>query len=236
MELVRAELALMAAALEVGGGEDGLWFLLASETCVPVVPCAQLLDRLKGDPRSRVAYRVAASRFDAEAERAVRAPVPPGAMVKCDQWVLLARPDLERVVAKSDLWPAFARVKASDEWFVGTCLGLDGAIDVSALRKADTLARAARQHEDLYGRRPAAKKTGMPPMPGPFDTGVVLQGRTAYCVRSFPTDPSPEALVWCQGVVAAARAEGCITARKFPAPISVAAWHAAVDDVHDGPK
>jgi hypothetical protein len=150
VELVRAALALIAAAL---AADDAVqWLLLASESCLPVTSLDAAMASLHASGRSWLHYDLARSRFDVDRERRLRGGGAGGAAVcKADQWFCLTRAHARAVLDRGDFWSTFACISASDEWYFATCLALAGDISLDALRAQDRVAKERQRREELYG-------------------------------------------------------------------------------------
>jgi hypothetical protein len=226
VELVRAALALVATAL---ANPDVQHLVLASESCVPVAPLATWVRELEADPRPWLAYDLPRSRFDHE--RADAARVPPGTPCKADQWWVLTRAAAAAAAADPHAWRDFQAVTASDEWYFPTVLAMAGWIDLGPLHAEEAARKRAAQRRELYGL-PAKDVAPGVAAPGPGASPPdhrVARRRATYCVWASPSVPSPEWLVFTPEVVAAARAQGSLLARKFrAADVPLEAWVSAV--------
>ncbi len=124
--IIAAELALLKAALKL---KTNSFFVLASESCVPIKPLRSLLQCLDEDGRSRLAmqtYDDLRLSIPHKATRFHHVPLLPRAKIRFHtQWWILNREAAEAVVEQPML-DLFAGVSAADESWPGTVLALRG--------------------------------------------------------------------------------------------------------------
>lgn len=205
VEITRAELELLRVALD--DEEASIQrFLLASESCLPILPLDQAAEALFATaPHSWVNYRNTPNNGYSNQQQfvpLVDKGVPPDRIGKADQWVALTRAHAQAILALpkalgEDLWPLFKRVSASDEMYFPTCLALLGALGNSG------------SSQDGKATAPDG----------------VAKRRVTYC-HWGDSPKSPETY---QGLhdelLTQASAEGCLFARKFKSgSVSLEAW------------
>lgn len=127
VSLVKAQLALLKAAFSDPANQA---FVFASESCVPVKPLAEFLDRCESAgwrgmmklelPADVIGYDVS------KAKRYTAVPqLPPWVWKLHSQWILLNR-EMAGALLEEDLTGLFAGSFAPDESYFGTVLALKG--------------------------------------------------------------------------------------------------------------
>lgn len=216
IELVRATLALLDAALV----ENPAWVAFASETCVPI------------DVKAAVAAVEALTTFLTCTCR------PDNGYARERQWEKVDRVIAAATICKADQWAALSAVHAR------TCAALDASVRREArclgARDAPSLWRLLRKctaaDELLFPvslalagelRKPADASTGTARLAPDHDLAIVDR-RLTYCDWSRGgTSPKTFAALTAD-VVSAARAAGCLFARKVAAAVDEATWVALV--------
>lgn len=127
LSLVRAQMALLAAALQ---DERNRFFVFASESCLPIRPLADLVRLLSCDGRSRLAFatprQVEKYHPGKLSHLPAGSPIPQGQFQFHSQWILLHREAAELLVANTALLSCFEDGTAPDEFAFGTLLQAAG--------------------------------------------------------------------------------------------------------------
>lgn len=121
--IIAAELALLRAAV---ANKQNQFFILVSESCLPVKPLSKLLAVLEKDGRSRLIMSGPSQQAEANASKASRMREIAGEQtLSHSQWWILNREAAE-LICREPMLEMFARAVAPDEMWPGTPLNLLG--------------------------------------------------------------------------------------------------------------
>ena len=241
VEITRAMVALVESALATvpAAVAPDMRLVFASESCLPVVPLgaaaralwssnASWLD-VKSKPRN--GYNGSAQWVPIE-----KSPVVPAECVcKSDQWVALTRTHAELVcglpaaIGHTEMWQAFRKSCASDEMYFATLLCCAGALpdrnEARSRAEAGVVAGAgaAAANSSDHNISTAAGSNEVTPRKLTFVEWIYpdlddYSGKTSLADRPVTYGELTEVLV------ARARAEGCIFARKFKGAGAAKEW------------
>ena len=252
VEITRAMLALVEAAIQGCPGARDMRLAFASESCLPIVSLSSAVAALWSSEKSwldvkfkpRNGYNGSSQWVPIE-----RSPLVPAECVcKSDQWVALTRSHAELVcslpkkVGHLDMWQAFRKSCASDEMYFATLLCCAGILpDRNEVRRMEEANSARSGSISPAIAESNADSTGAVPV---LENGVhqnrgVSRRKLTFVEWIYPDldDYSGKTSLADRPVmfesltldlVKRARAQGCIFMRKFKGIAASTEWESLV--------